>query len=125
MRPLICCRGIIVRHNRLDKTRRSTRKVRLDNLLETAAESLIRLERWLAAEDTPPCSNAFNREEAERLLDALSKLPGRQREALILQKYHGWTLAQIAERMGCTVRAVAALHARGLKNLRELLTEME
>jgi RNA polymerase sigma factor (sigma-70 family) len=99
--------------------------VSLDNLLETAVESLVRLEKWLAAEDTSPCENAFNRVEALRLLEALSKLPARQREALILQKYHGWTLAQIAERLGCTVGAVAALHARGLKNLRELLTDME
>jgi RNA polymerase sigma-70 factor (ECF subfamily) len=112
-------------HDILKKTRRPPLEVSLENLLEIATESLIRLENWLAAEDSPPSENAFNREEAQRLLEALSKLPPRQREALILQKYHGWKLAQIAERLGCTVGAVAGLHARGLKNLRELLTEME
>jgi RNA polymerase sigma factor (sigma-70 family) len=64
-------------------------------------------------------------EEALRLLDALSKLDPRQREALILQKYHGWKLEQIAEHLGCTTGAVAGLHARALKKLRKLLPDME
>ena len=60
--------------------------------------------------------------EALRLLEALAKLDVRQREALILQQYHGWKLAQIAEHLGCTSGAVAGLHARGLKRLRQFLT---
>jgi DNA-directed RNA polymerase specialized sigma24 family protein len=52
-------------------------------------------------------------------------LPQRQREALILQRWHGWKLAEIAEHMQCTQGVVAGLHARGLAKLRELLPEME
>jgi RNA polymerase sigma-70 factor, ECF subfamily len=112
-------------HNLLDKIRRPTREVNLDHLVDAATVSSMRLGEWLAAEDTPPSVKASEKERALRLLEALSKLPDRQREALILQKYHGWTLAQIAEHMGCTDGVIAGLHARGLKKLRELLPDME
>jgi RNA polymerase sigma-70 factor (ECF subfamily) len=85
-----------------------------------AAESSCRLQNWLAVEDTTPGERMVQQEEALRLLEALSKLDPRQREALILQKYHGWKLEQIAEHLDCTTSAVAGLHARGLKELRKL-----
>jgi RNA polymerase sigma-70 factor (ECF subfamily) len=90
-----------------------------------AAESSCRLQSWLAAEDASPSEQLAEQEEALRLLEALSKLDRRQREALILQKYHGQTLAQIAEQFGCTTGAVAGLHARGLMDLRKHLPAME
>lgn len=102
------------------------RDVRLEQSLEAAAaESSCRLQSWLAIEDSSPSEQAMRKEKSLRLLEALSKLDARQREALILQKYHGWTLAQIAEHLGCTTGTVAGLHARGLKELRQLLPEME
>ena len=60
----------------------------------------------------------------ENRFPPLTQLPEREREALILQKYHGWTQAQIAAHLGCTAGAVAGLHARGLKRLRELLPDL-
>jgi RNA polymerase sigma factor (sigma-70 family) len=78
----------------------------------------------LAVEDTPPWGRLVEEETRQCLLEALSRLDPRQREALILQKYHGKTLAEIADHLGCTVGTVAGLHARGLKNLHKLLTEM-
>jgi RNA polymerase sigma-70 factor, ECF subfamily len=90
-----------------------------------AAESSCRLQNWLAIEDTSAGEQMARQEKALQLLEALSKLNARQREALILQKYHGWTLAQIAERMECTAGVVAGLHARGLKELRKHLPNME
>ena len=75
-------------------------------------------------EDTSPSERLANQEIGERVLEALSKLESRQREALVLQKYHGWTLAQIAAHLGCTTGAVAGLHARGLRKLHQYLTEM-
>jgi RNA polymerase sigma factor (sigma-70 family) len=97
---------------------------REQSLEAAAAESSSRLREALAVEDTPPLDRLVREEERLRLLEALSKLDPRQREALILQKYHDWTLAQIAEHLGCTIGVVAGLHARGLKKLREHLTEM-
>jgi RNA polymerase sigma factor (sigma-70 family) len=101
------------------------RDFRLKQSLEAAArESSCRLKNWLAAEDTPPSGRLVRDEEGLRLLEALSRLDPRQREALILQSYHGWTLAQIAKHLGCTTGAVAGLHARGLKKPRDYLAEL-
>jgi RNA polymerase sigma-70 factor (subfamily 1) len=111
--------------NLIDKICAIKPKVLRTRSLDAAAEeSSCRLQRWLAVEDTSPGKRLVEEEEGLRLLEALSKLDPRQREALVLQQYHGWTLAQIAKHLGCTIGAVAGLHARGLKKLREHLTEM-
>ncbi len=109
----------------IDRWRAQQRDVgREESLDAVAAESSCRLKSWIVAEGTSPSGQAAQHEEALRLLEALSKLEARQRQALILQKYHGWTLAQIAERLGCTAGAVAGLHARGLKELRKYLPDL-
>jgi RNA polymerase sigma-70 factor (ECF subfamily) len=116
-------------NNLLDEVRAVTaarRNARLERSLEQAAtESACRLQECLAAEDTPPIERLVQQEDAERLLEALAQLPERERAALILQRYHHKTLAQIAEHLGCTTGAVAGLHDRGLKRLRVLLPDME
>jgi RNA polymerase sigma-70 factor (subfamily 1) len=113
-------------HNLLEEIERcqaGKRDFRRKQSLEAAAEeSSCRLRNWLAVEDTPPLERLVRQEEALRLLEALSKLDARQREAIILQKYHGWKLTQIAEHLGCTTGAVAGLHAHGLKKLHKYLT---
>jgi RNA polymerase sigma-70 factor (ECF subfamily) len=110
----------------IDRWRTGRRDVYREQSLEAAAaESSARLQNWLAVEDTTPSERVVQQEEALRLLEALSKLDSRQREALILQKYHGWKLEQIAEHLGCTSGTVAGLHARGLKALQKLLPNME
>jgi RNA polymerase sigma-70 factor (subfamily 1) len=110
--------------DRIDGFLTQGRDVRREQSLEAAAAaSSCWLQEWLAVEDGSPSERLAEHEEALRLLEALSKLDARQREALILQKYHGWTLAQIAEHLGCTLGAVAGLHAYGLKKLRKYLGE--
>ena len=110
----------------IDRWRTVRRDVGREQSLDQAAEeSSGRLRNWLAVEDSSPGDRLMRQDEALRLLEALANLDPRYREALILQKYHGWTLAQIAERMGCTTGAVAGYHARGLKELRKLLPDME
>jgi RNA polymerase sigma-70 factor, ECF subfamily len=115
-------------HNLIEEIKRiraGKRDFRRKQSLDAAAEeSSCRLQNWLAVEDTSPGERLVRQEEGLRLLEALSKLDPRQRDALILQKYHGWTLAQIAEHLGCTIGAVAGLHARGLKKLHKHLTDM-
>jgi RNA polymerase sigma-70 factor (ECF subfamily) len=102
------------------------RNVRLETPVEDlAVESSDRLDRQIAVKDSSPLDNLVEEEEALRLLEALSRLERRKREALILQKYHGWKLAEIAEYLGCTTGAVAGLHAHGLKQLRKYLTNVE
>jgi RNA polymerase sigma-70 factor (subfamily 1) len=109
----------------IDRWRTRGRDVRRERSLEEAAEdSSCRLKLWLAVEGSSPSEHLMRDEQGLRLLEALAKLDPRQREALILQKYHGWTLAQIAEHLRCTIGAVAGLHAHGLKKLRKHLTEL-
>ena len=116
-------------HNLLDEIdhwRNRGHDVNREQVPGTAAdESKWRLEEWAAAEETPPLDRLVKLEDKLRFLEALSKIDPRQREALILQKYHGWKLVQISEHMGCTTGAVAGLHARGLKELRKLLPDLE
>jgi RNA polymerase sigma factor (sigma-70 family) len=103
--------------------------VSLAEVNQDAAASSCRLQDWLASEEPSPSEQAAFTEDAVRqrlrLLDAIARLPDRQREALILQRYHGWKLKEIAEHMSCTINAVAGLHANGLKNLKKLLSESE
>jgi RNA polymerase sigma-70 factor (ECF subfamily) len=80
---------------------------------------------WLAAEQSTPSQKLDQHEQAIRLADALAQLPDAQREALVLQNWDNWSLAEIAEHMGRTPAAVAGLLKRGLKRLRELLTDAE
>jgi RNA polymerase sigma-70 factor (ECF subfamily) len=119
-----------------DRNRR-LRRMLLNNLLERIEREQAKLRDYRREE---PISEALagsscslqeglvdERDEAiergVRLAEALAQLPEREREALILQKYHGLTLAQIAEHLNCTPGTVAGLHARGLKRLRQLLSD--
>jgi RNA polymerase sigma-70 factor (subfamily 1) len=109
----------------IEHCRAGKRDFRRKQSLDAAAEeSSCRLKAALAVEDTSPCGRLVEEETRQCLLEALSKLDPRQREALIQQKYHGRTLAEIADHLGCTVGVVAGLHARGLKNLHKHLTDM-
>jgi RNA polymerase sigma-70 factor (subfamily 1) len=106
----------------IKRWKREKRDYRAEQPLDADADaSSCRLQSWLAAEDASPSEQEVQQEEALRLLEALSRLPDRQREALILQRYHGWKLREIADHLNCTVNAVAGLHAHGLMKLRELL----
>jgi RNA polymerase sigma-70 factor (ECF subfamily) len=108
----------------IDKYLTAGRDVALEQPLRSAAEeSSGRLNDWLAADDTSPGARLAKHEQALRLVEALAQLDPRQREALILQRWHGWKLAEIAEHLQCTTGVVAGLHARGLAQLRKLLPE--
>jgi RNA polymerase sigma-70 factor, ECF subfamily len=84
-----------------------------------------RLEGWLAADQSSPSERAERGEEALRLAEALASLPEAQREALVLQHWHGWSMDEIAGHMGKTRGAVAGLIKRGLQGLRERLPPRE
>src|SRR5262249_53309463 len=94
--------------------------------LEAALDaSSARLEGWLAADQSSPSQQAQRNEQALALAGALAHLPEAQREALVLQHWHGWTLAQIAEHLGRSKVAVAGLIKRGLQQLRTQLQQPE
>ena len=62
-------------------------------------------------------------EDGERLLDALQRLPDRQREAIILQYYQGLSNMEAARLMDVSVDALESLLARGRRALRAILME--
>lgn len=61
------------------------------------------------------------RETAEPVLSALSRLPERQRSALVLTYYQDMNNREVAAVMGLSVRAVESLLVRARKALKELL----
>ena len=78
----------------------------------------------MAAEQSSPSEQVQRKETALQLADALEQLPPDARDALVLQHWHGWTLAQIAERLNRTPGAVAGLIHRGLQQLKKTLASL-
>jgi RNA polymerase sigma-70 factor (ECF subfamily) len=100
------------------------RDVRRKASLQAALdESSARLDRWLQADQTPPAVQAQRREQGARVAAALEQLREDEKEALILQCWHGWTLAEVAAQLGRSPGAVAGLVHRGIKKLKTLLSD--
>lgn len=94
--------------------------------LETALEeSSARLEVILADDDAGPESAAIRSERLIRLAAALARLPDDQRIAIELRHLRGLPVPEVCEIMGRTTPAVAGLLLRGVKKLRDLLSEPE
>ncbi len=114
-------------HNLADALRglrRSKRDVGRERGLGDALDrSSARLEAMIAADQSSPSVAAQREEDALALAQALAQLPEAQREALVLQHWHGWTLKRIAEHMDKTPVAVAGLLKRALQRMRELMIE--
>jgi RNA polymerase sigma-70 factor (ECF subfamily) len=108
----------------LDRWMADCRDVKREQALEASArQSSVRLNDWLAADDPSPSEQLEAVEAREQLLQALAGLHERERQALILQKWHGWKLAEIADHLQCTPKAVAGLLARGLARLNKLVPQ--
>ena len=80
---------------------------------------------WLAADQTSPSGRAERNEELLRMIEALAELPDLMREVVVLKHCQGWTLPQIAARIGRSVPAVASLLRRGLEGLRKRMKSGE
>jgi RNA polymerase sigma-70 factor (ECF subfamily) len=108
------------------KLRTAGRDVARERSLEAALdESSSQLGAWLMAKQSSPSQQAERHEQALRLAEALARLPEAQRDALVLQHWHGWSLAQIAEHLGRSPGAVAGLLHRGLQQLKKYLQPRE
>jgi RNA polymerase sigma-70 factor, ECF subfamily len=95
------------------------RDARRERSLEAAIEqSSLNLQALLADDGSLPGARMEREENCVLLAAALERLPEDQREALVLQHWHGRSLAEIAEEMGRTRAAVAGLLKRGLRQLR-------
>lgn len=108
------------------KLRTEGRDAQREQSLNAALDqSSARLEGWFAADQSSPSQQAQRNETTLRVAEALEQLPEAQREALVLQHWHGWSLAEIAEHLGRTPAAVAGLLHRGLQGMKKLLQEAE
>jgi len=105
---------------------RAKRDVSRERSLEAAlADSSIQLGAWLDAKEPSPSQHAERNEQILRLAASIEKLPEAQREAIVLQYWHGWSLAQIGEHLDRTPAAIAGLLHRGLKTLRAEIQDQD
>jgi RNA polymerase sigma-70 factor (ECF subfamily) len=115
----------ILAHNLADAMRARTRQKRdfsRERSLEADLESSSAcLGAWLASEQSTPSEQAVRHEQAVLVANALARLPGSQREALVLHYWQGFSLAEVAARLERTPAAAAGLLKRGLKHLRSEL----
>lgn len=86
-------------------------------------ESSARMEHFLVAEQSSPSQRMQGEEQVLRLSEALSKLPERERQVLVMRHCQGMTLADIAARLDCSPPTVAALLHKGTTQLRSFLSE--
>jgi RNA polymerase sigma-70 factor (ECF subfamily) len=71
-----------------------------------------------------PDAALISREEFRALEEALTALPPRCREVLILHKFEGLTYAEIAERLGITKNTVMAHMVKGVSCLKGRVREI-
>ena len=109
--------GKQVRHH-LRQRRDATLEQQLEN---DYSESAQLMGNALIALDASPSESVMRRERAVILSQALSQLPSAYRDALVINRLEGQTIAQTAERMGRSVDSVQKLLARGIVELRQKL----
>jgi RNA polymerase sigma-70 factor (ECF subfamily) len=83
--------------------------------------SSVRLERWLASQDSSPDQRVERNEQLNEVAERIDTLPEAQREALVMHYLQGMALPEIAARMGRTRSSVAGLLRRALSSLRDTL----
>jgi RNA polymerase sigma-70 factor (ECF subfamily) len=86
-------------------------------------QSSMRIDKFLASEQTSPSQKAMQNELFEQLADGLAQLLEGERTAIMLKHFQGWSLAEISEQMGRPPDAIAGLLKRGLKKLRIYLQQ--
>jgi RNA polymerase sigma factor (sigma-70 family) len=114
---------------------RATARTWLLTLVHRRAVDLVRREERRRAEPleaapepadaTEAGDSALLRLERERVQHALAQLPDREREAIELAYYGGFTQSELAERLGQPLGTIKSRMFTGLARLRELLAEPE
>lgn len=108
----------VLANNLRDEARRWTTAARHVAMEEALERSSLRLQSLLAAPRSSPSQRAAHNEELLRMAQLLADLPEAERQAIELHHLQGVPLAAIAEQLGRTKGAVAALLYRALKKLR-------
>ena len=118
----------ILARNLADEVRKFSRLKRdagLEQSLQAAInDSSLCMERYLAGDGSSPEHRAIHKEQLVRLAAAVESLPEDQRMAVTLHHLQGKSACDIASQYGKTEVAVAGLLRRGLKRLRELMSDV-
>jgi len=101
---------------------RAKDRVEEQSLEQALDATSVRLEVWLASEESTPGHRAVHKEQLSRLAEALLRLPDDQRQSVELHHLQGLSLAETGRCMGRSREAVAGLVFRGLKALRAQLS---
>lgn len=75
--------------------------------------------------EAAPDENVEAGDRRERLTRALARLPGRQREVLVLVFYHEHTVEEAAQVLGIGIGSARTHFARGKARLKQLLADVE
>jgi RNA polymerase sigma-70 factor (ECF subfamily) len=76
----------------------------------------------LASKRLSPLRELETRELSSTLKETIKSLPEKQRVALLLHKYSGFSYLEISQMMGCSVFAVESLIHRARQSLKKQLT---
>jgi RNA polymerase sigma-70 factor (ECF subfamily) len=110
----------LARHYAGTQKRDVAREVSIDASL---AQSSMRLDRLLAADQTSPSGQVAAREQSLKLARVLEQLPDDYRRVIILRNLEDLSHEDIAQRMNRSVGAVRMLWMRALAALRERIQE--
>jgi len=94
------------------------------SLEESLQTTMGRLGEMLAGDVSTPSCRAMRDERDLQIAEAVAALPDAQREAVILQRWHGWSLAEIGERLDRSPEAVAGLIFRAQRALHQSLAAL-
>ncbi len=108
----------------VEAARRSVRREE-PGMLALPDESLAHLAQQLATSATSPSQRLLKKEKQQRVREALSQLPERDREILVLRHLEQLSVAETAEVLGIREGAVKTRHVRALERLRLLLQESD
>jgi RNA polymerase sigma-70 factor (ECF subfamily) len=115
-------------NNLLDGVRRFRAEKRdfgRERSLDGSVQATIRrLGDMLASDTSTPSCRAMREERDLQIADAVAALPDAQREAVILQRWHGWTLSEIGDHLGKSAEAVAGLIFRAQRALHRSLADL-
>jgi RNA polymerase sigma-70 factor (subfamily 1) len=109
---------VIVLNNLIDNTRKYRNTSRRDVTREISLKDLnVSLENSC---DSPGCQ--IQRQESDKdLINALHRLPERQRQVVVARHRYGRSYRQIAADIGSTEVAARKLWSRGIQNLKDSL----
>ncbi|MEM6471508.1 MAG: sigma factor-like helix-turn-helix DNA-binding protein [Planctomycetota bacterium] len=115
----------VLANNLRDEIRRATAQRRDVRLVRSIEASSIRLGGLLANQDASPSKLAIRNERAVLVANAVLQLSETYREVIMRHYLSDESLQETADAMSRTVPSVAGLLRRALKQLRQLVAEIE